>query len=273
MSFGNPMGNPMGNPLRVPGSLPGKQRGEKSWTVPGTYQFVVPAGVRSICSVAIGAGSPGGNGTYGGGSGGSLGWANNILVTPGQTITVVVGSAAQNTPPVAGGESYISLDSGVTKVVRAPGGKADGSGSDNPTPNGFRGGAGGGVGFAWTGGGGAGGYTDVGGTGGTTSTLSGQPSASGGGGGGYSSTYGGGVGGGSWLYGTLSSGIGTPGPGATSSGGGQGRCDGYPPSAPPSNFGLFFGGGGGYGGTGGGAVRILWGDGRAFPGTDVGLPT
>lgn len=55
--------------------------------------FVVPEGVTSISVATIGRGGPGGgNGTTSlrSGAGGALAWANDIVVTPGETLTVDV---------------------------------------------------------------------------------------------------------------------------------------------------------------------------------------
>lgn len=66
------------------------------WDSPGTYNWVVPVNVTSIATVTIGGGGgsyvdvSGGNRSAGGG--GALGWVNNIPVTPGETLTVIVGS-------------------------------------------------------------------------------------------------------------------------------------------------------------------------------------
>ena len=80
---------------------------------PGTYSWTVPSGVTSVSVLAISAGASGsgnncktyvigcsynGQGCYTlttasrGGTGGALAWRNNLSVTPGSTIQVVVGS-------------------------------------------------------------------------------------------------------------------------------------------------------------------------------------
>lgn len=66
--------------------------GQMTWTVPGTYEWVVPVGVYSICTLVIGAGSRGWtnrNNAFGG-RGGALRWRNDVAVVPGQKIEVVV---------------------------------------------------------------------------------------------------------------------------------------------------------------------------------------
>jgi hypothetical protein len=84
-------------------SLGGSSGGQQAYTTPGTYSFVVPAGVSTICAVAIGGGGSGGGGdpSYygGGGAGGGLSYGNDIAVTSGETLAVVVG---------AGGASFSS---------------------------------------------------------------------------------------------------------------------------------------------------------------------
>lgn len=69
--------------------------GEALFSTPGTYNFTVPEGVTSICAAAVGAGGNGiqrtaFGGSWAGGGGGGLTYKNNIAVTPGQVITVVV---------------------------------------------------------------------------------------------------------------------------------------------------------------------------------------
>ena len=73
--------------------------GSATYTSPGTYTFVVPAGITSISAVAIGGGGGGGAGYPNvtgnpiarGGDGGGLGYVNNFSVTPGQSMSVSVG--------------------------------------------------------------------------------------------------------------------------------------------------------------------------------------
>lgn len=64
--------------------------GEQLYTTPGTYTFTVPSKIKSICALCVGGGAGGGKTT--GGGGGALAYANNIAVTPGQQIQVVVGA-------------------------------------------------------------------------------------------------------------------------------------------------------------------------------------
>lgn len=107
-------------------------QGQQEYTTPGTYQFVVPAGVEEISAVAIGGGGAGG---IGGGAGASLAY-NTFSVTPGETLTVVVASGAQGineqwqgttgTPPSItlneGEPSYVDKASGCP--VFAKGGRS-----------------------------------------------------------------------------------------------------------------------------------------------------
>lgn len=75
------------------------QAGSSSYSTPGTYSWTVPAGVYAISSTIVGGGG-GGGGFYGsgdnhaGGGGGSGGKyvGQSIAVTPGETLTIVVGS-------------------------------------------------------------------------------------------------------------------------------------------------------------------------------------
>lgn len=184
--------------------------GEVSFTTPGTFTFVVPAGVTRISAVAIGAGA---SGYYSwansAGAGGALAWANNIAVTPGQSISVTV-------PPAVTGAA-----SGAAAVVgsffSAQGGTHGSTGTRATFVSGTVVASGGLGGLCsqngYGGGGGAGGYTGNGGDGsygptGSSSSNGGQGSGgSAAGGTGYqSSTYGFGGGGGTGLFGAGSSG-------------------------------------------------------------------
>lgn len=236
--------------------------GEQAFTSPGTYSFVVPAGVTSISAVTVGGGGGGamtvryttntnpsslitavpiGNPCYAGG-GGALAYANAISVTPGETLTVVVGAAGfANLLSLAGGtglgtdggDSYVRRSS--TDLVRAGGGKGSalGTGGAVVVGSGAAGGAGGNV--AWDSnyatfviggaGGGSGGYTGAGGAGANGSSSgntggNGVGGGAGGGGGGanpnlttsggifYSIYQGGAGGGGVGIYGQGSNGAG-----------------------------------------------------------------
>ena len=257
---------------------------QTAYTSAGTYSWTCPSGVTSVCVVCVGAGGKGGGG---GGGGGGLGWRNNISVTPGQSYTVVVGAEGTNT--TNGGDSYFIN----TGTVSGYGGKTATSNTGlSNTGGGSYNGQGGGTGgngsnnTSWGGGGGgAGGYS---GNGGNAQTLSGSNGSGGGGGGGagHSSTDSndgkrkGGGGGGVGLLGQGSNGAGAP---SSSYGGdgGQGGSSGSNGNQSDTHFG---GRGGDYGaGSGGtndssgsfsgspgsGAVRIIWGAGRAFPSTNT----
>lgn len=254
--------------------------GQQEYTTPGTYTFVAPSGVTSVCAVCVGGGGGGmyyNNSSSGytyamnGGSGGGLGWKNNISVVPGNTYTVVVGAGgrqgAYSAGTTNGGSSYFISSSTVA-------GNGGGYGRYNQsraggTYVGDGGGNGGAVtnqnatGYGPCGGGGAGGYT---GNGGSTTNRDSYAGNGGGGGGGYVATSytsegGGGVG----IYGQGSN-------GSANGGGGSGGT-----FHSGRNGGSFGGGGGGsssvYRGTGGngggGAVRIIWGGGRSFPSTNT----
>jgi len=79
------------------------------WSVPGTYSFTVPNGVRSIRVKAVGGGGAGGaGGQFGNGGGGSGGFTDDtsVSVLPGQPVTVVVGRGGANGP---GGDTLIQF--------------------------------------------------------------------------------------------------------------------------------------------------------------------
>ena len=291
--------------------------GEVRFLIPGTFEFTVPEGIRSISAVAVGGGGGGSsnNGSGGvGGGGGGLGWKNNIKVTPFQKITVVVGEGGARSPSssdtaaLEGGDSYVvSRD-----LVAGLGGKG-GLGNINTGGGGNFTGDGGGIGGTGldsgvsdsTGGGGAGGYLGNGGN----SSINGQGSNGQGGGGG------GGAAGGSNDAAGGGGPVGIYGIGASGRGGEYGGANGKPglagsiynidnpfnpedlnvdflsgidgvglpgelnpgSSVRPATGGFPGGGGGGaeifgeHGDGASGAVRIMWGDDRSFPGNRANL--
>lgn len=287
--------------IGLAGAMKATPGGQASYTTPGTYSWTAPAGVTSVSVVCVGGGGGGGAGYWagGGGGGGGTGWKNSISVVPGQNYTVVVGAggvsyaASEGQDGAAGGASYFINQS----TVAGYGGAGGSWGVDDGNGN-FPGGAGG----SWTGNGG--------GYGGDGGTSSGDTAGGGGGAGGYSgsggqggsSSNGSGGGGGGATNGGINSaegaaasgggvgiaGQGTNGSGGSPGGGGSGGAAGSSDGSAggSSNHGGNYGGGGGgqsndgkstpgcYGGNG--AVRIIWGDGRAFPSTnthDLVIPT
>lgn len=249
-------------------------QGQVEFTTPGTYSWTVPTGVTAISAVVIGGGGGGADASNnGGGAGGGLRYRNAISVTPGESITVVVGAGGPQFSFTNGGESNINRSG--TSLVYAEGGQsgrytrtaAGGGGSSIGGSigggNGGNGGAWGGTSTARGGGGGAGGYSGNGGVAGDR--YFGNPSAagSGGGGGGGGSASNGspaGNGGGVGLLGQGSNG--TAGTNGVSSGGNGGAGSG--------GSGTSYGAGGHDGSAGfGGAARIIWGPNRAYPSTNT----
>lgn len=265
-----------------------------------TYSWVVPSGVTTICAVVVGGGGAGSQTTNNtaspGGAGGGVSYRNDIPVTPGETLSITPGIPGfYNYPNASANGQPSAIQRGATILLVAGGGAGGvgpfsdavgGAGAVSPADGGGDGGdwmyAGPQTFTAHGGGGGAGGYNGKGGRGGITNVVGGNPTSaatnSGGGGGGYASSSVGGGGGGVGLLGQGSDGI----AGTSSSVGGQGGSSGgVGRSSANSNTktertgGLY--GGGGYGrptgnpGAGGkGAVRIIWGAGRAFPSTNTG---
>ena len=245
--------------------------GQQVFTSSGT--FTVPAGVTSICAVAVGRGQNGaagdGMGTAGrGGEGGTLSYTNSISVTPGESLTVTIATSTSGST----GETTLKRSSTVLLAARA-GGQTSGqanvgtsfAGGTAPAPAGGYG----------SGGGGAGGYSGAGGAGGSIGGggSAGSGGSGGGGGGGNSGDYSGGGGGVGLL------GAGTNGTAGSGSGGGGGGGSGGAAGASGgsgSTGGAYGGGGGGgnvdyAGGSGGaGALRIIWGAGRSYPSTNTG---
>lgn len=283
------------DPARVKTLVPDLEsyKAQVTFTTTGVHTWTVPDGVTSISAVCIGGGGggAGGDGTLDmGGGGGGLSYRNSIAVTPGQVLTITVGAGGSGGSSAAGGSGGDSsiAKSGAT-VLHAGGGGAGTGLSSGTLNNGGSGGStlgydgggdGGGAGTAsgiavGGGGGGAGGYSGDGGDGGTIASGAGAGSGGGGGGGVYGSVAGGG-GGGTGILGEGSSGAAGVGTGGQGGGGGSGGDNGS--NSGNSNGagigGLYGGGGGGADSTGSdgadGAVRIIWGAGRAFPSTNAG---
>lgn len=267
--------------------------GQQSYTSPGIYGWIAPAGVNSVSVVCIGAG---GSGSAYGGAGGALAWKNQIKVTPGQSYTVMVG--ATNTQfssapyKFIAGQSSFSGDSHELVANGGWGGMVGGY-TVGTIGSGFDGGGIGGIGsrdfyqaaygYRFGAGGGAGGYTGPGGAAGYGPTGAGANGSGGGGGGGTTSA--GGFSGNPWGGG----GVGLLGQGADGDGGaaeintpnqtgapglgGSGGGDGLRNISIAG--GLYGGGGPGNGTTTNnrgapGAVRLIWGDGRSFPSLNTG---
>lgn len=259
--------------------------GQVEYTSGGTYSWVAPAGVTSASVVVVGAGGGAKAGSYyqQAGGGGGLSWKNNIAVTPGASYSITVAGTAP-----AGNSGGSSSALGVTANGGTAGGQGSGGGSWSGGDGGGNGGNGGNYGGpnGYNSGGGAGGYSGNGGNGGSggSGTQQHTSAATGSGGGGGGGLQGGNVtsggGGGVGIYGRGADGLvgyfGDPGVPNTGGYGGGGGSGGNPGGAPGGDAGgpggLYGGGGGGaYLGSSGsgasGAVRIIWGAGRAFPAT------
>jgi len=224
-----------------------------TYTTQGTYSFVVPNGISNVCVLCVSAGQSGQGGCCsdggGGGSGGNLSFTNYVAVTPGETLTVLLGG---------GGYSNCCLKARVSRSSTVlVGAKAcDAAPCIGVGATQYFGGSGSGPGGPGSnfggGGGGAAGYEGNGnsGTGGSAADGPLPRYATGGGGVGL---YG---------YGDIAR-SGSPNSGQGGSGGGCGTCYGG------GNY-----GGGGRGGDnsngipgpgGQSAVRIIWGRGKSFP--------
>ena len=279
--------------------------GEAMFTSTGSHSWTVPAYLvgEYIHFVAIGGGGGGYFRGYTGGGGGSLcsGYIEVTQAMVDSSATIVVGaggagSTVNGNNGVAGGDSSITL--GGTTYCTAGGGEGgiETNNVDGGTTTitsvlgtysitGYDGGRGGRDQYDNGGGGGAAGYSGNGGYG--SYSYGGFDGAGGGGGGGggnrYTAYSGGGGGGGVYPFGEGSSGEGGSGsdavaPPAGGGGGGSGGLDGETGGQSTSSSatidggdgGLYGGGGGADGGSGAqGVVRILWGQNRAFPSTDV----
>ena len=274
--------------------------GQDEYTTPGTYTWTCPFNVEFVSVVAIGGGASGCPGfnaggvnpryVGGGGSGGGLGWTNDIPVVAGVGYTVVVGAggAALEAQVAVGNDGEDSSFNTNTVIGRKGRG---GTISTGPTGGGFVGDGGGNGGSGGDGmaegsrggGGGAGGYSGNGGNG----TQGTGTDATGGGGGGGAGTNDGGAqgknaasGGGVGILGEGTSGTGSAMNNTVAGGtGGSGGTDGGPVSRTLSELaaGVYGGGSGGgsyvaskSGSGGGGAVRIIYGVSRQFPATNTG---
>ncbi len=271
------------------------------WT-DGSYSIVVPSGVYQITAVGIGGGAGGagsigqsGGDGGGGGGGGALSYVNNLSVTPGETLTVVVGAGgaggaggvSSRTGGFPGGDSYIRRSA--TNLLLAKGGGGGGLnnggqggsstiGVGDVKYSGGDGGAGEDASIAYGGGGGgAAGYSGVGGSG-YDNVTNDPPTAGSGGGGGGSYYNSGGIayGGGTLFYGEGTSGVAGTG---VSASGRLGSSLGGSLSGPinPGRSGSGARGNNGSGGSGesgsAGALRILWGNSPSFPTTNVSTNT
>jgi len=189
---------------------------------PSMYTWVCPPGVTKVSAVVIGGGGGGGNSwAESSGSGGGFAYKNNIVVVPGTSYTVQVGSGGTKSGNRGGTMSYFINTSTVVA-----GGGANQSGPESQsdwTPNagpenrggGWSGDGGGhgGRSQGWDWGAGAGGWS---GRGGQSNGQDGQGGA-GGAGSQHSSTWGTGAGGGTGWYeqGNNGRGGGTIGSGST----------------------------------------------------------
>lgn len=256
----------IGIPTEAPPPPPPPIQGQAEYTTAGSYTWTAPTGVTSVCVVCVGGGSA---------SGGALAYRNNITVVPGTGYSVVVGaggvaSGAGGSSSTDGGDSSFSDG---TNTTIAGGGKGQATAGGAPSGT-YDGGGSGGDNGAWGtfggtyNGAGAGGYSGDGGN----SLVGGTSSQAGSGGGGSSGSWAYESGGGVGIYGE-----GTSGAAVTSSQGqgGSGGQDGQGQGIQNANSVT----GGAYGGGfssrwsgnqgGGGAVRIIWGSGRAFPSTNT----
>lgn len=120
--------------------------GSQTWSTPGTYTFIVPAGVTNLKTIQVwGGGGGGASGTSnwgssgGGGGGGGFGQVVNYPVTSGATFTVVVGDAAAggqrggNWDVCTGGQSGKSSSFGPFTASGGGGGTSGSGDSTNST--------------------------------------------------------------------------------------------------------------------------------------------
>ena len=234
--------------------------GEHRYTTPGTYTWVAPAGVTSVTILVVGAG--------GGTTGGALGYKNNRAVTPGASYQIRAGLGGTSRGGGQGGNagesSYFKNSDGSGDTTAQGGPARIGNGSTTAaTRSGDTDGGGNGGRHTSNGGGytgtGAGGYS---GNGGNYANAGGSFQA-GSGGGGASANWAYNSGGGVGIYGEGASGTSARAGGSGGSNGGASSAGGTHGGGASANPAGLRGGAG--------AVRILWGEGRAFPSTLVDL--
>ena len=216
----------------------------EAYTSPGSFDWIVPAGVTSINVVATGGGGGGSGSGALGGNGAKV--TSSLAVVPGSSLRLVVGGGGFEGSSISGGggggSSNVQVGSANPIIVAGGGG---GGGSGGPPSSGFlgfNGGNGGANGDSSVGsnGGGNAGLNGLGGIAGAGTFGAGRSGASGSGGAGGAGGSGGIIGGGGQSGVSSGSGIG--------GGGGAGA----PSVSIGSGGGGGGGGGGGYGGGGGG---------------------
>ena len=219
-------------------STGGLTPGQQAWTTAGTFSFVVPDYCYEISAVAIGSGASGATGsssdsfTSGAGGGGALTYLNGIPVTPGETLTGVIGApgAAVTFSNTNGNNgAAVQLLRGATVLLNANGGTrglndgTGGNGGEASAPPGGVSWAGGkgdsGVSTTYAAGGSSGRYTSAGSFGSQSTSTAPSDSAD--------------------LFGNNT--------GTTLGHGGAGV------KGAPSGAGLV------------GGLRVIWGAGRSFP--------
>ena len=295
----------------APGGAVFTTTGSHSWTVPAGVTIVHVVCVGGGGGSHTGYANLSYNGANGAGGGGlAYGNNIPVTPGSSISINVGAGGTAlnnqANTTAGAGGDSWFSssayLNGGggdpatYTSATTSNLPNALGGTSTGTARSGGGSGGNGGVltadGTGGGGGGGAGGYSGNGGNGGgvTSSTTGSNGTAGSGGGGGgggssYNPAYGGASGGGVGIYGLGSNGsAGISGTAASSAGGGgSGGNDGQLKGNGTGTGGTYGGGGAGGGDNPGGAsnsaaatgaqgaVRVIWGAGRAFPSTNADL--
>jgi hypothetical protein len=102
--------------MRPPPPPPPPAVGQQAFTIPGTYTWTVPEGVYEVCVVVIGPGAqprvyPTSNvDTDFVAMGGGLRYKNRIAVTPGDKLTIVVGSGGSAVAPIRSGTIAADTD-------------------------------------------------------------------------------------------------------------------------------------------------------------------
>jgi hypothetical protein len=131
------------------------------FTTPGTTSWTVPANVENVEVLIVGGGGGGGNDMGGGGGGGGVVYLPAYNVTPGASISVVVGAGGAGAPAGTSGPSGSNGQSSEFDGITAYGGGGGASDHDNsiyPAGDGASGGGASGGALPPSGGTGGGGY-------------------------------------------------------------------------------------------------------------------
>lgn len=122
--------------------------GQVEWSQPGTYEWICPEDVTSVCCVVVAAGQiatyPTSANTGKAGDGGGLRWKNDITVIPGTTYQIVLGQHRRSNGSGIGDLAYNATFTDIGNVTTSALGLTAGAATaGTPFENGVGGGYGG----------------------------------------------------------------------------------------------------------------------------------